>query len=379
MASAGAGLRQAECVRLAVYTNGRGAPERYLQRRIARSSAAAAFAAPRTVGELADELGVAAAYVEDEVRHLVDREVMVKVGGAGALRYQTDFVIASMAVQQEIYRSVEGLVARVGPAVRDALAAAEGDLRAIGFHGASRPWGDLLWTLVPMSFYEAHGRYCKRDGAGSWKEAPERKDGGQWFAVGYEGYEERDRAPFFWKGGNNFEDAKWDGGRAEFYNPGVEGLGLRAGMLDSREIRTVVALVEADAPDQGCVAELVMRGLVERIEVPGQGIRLQPTLLVFTHEQRRRVLEVLEPVLHLYDGMIREAYAFSHAAMASRVPRRLHDQIWPFLGGFVDDVKGYLLRFLVEEGGASLPAVPRTSALGMYVSYGRSGEGATHP
>ena len=46
--------RQADPVRLTVYTDGRGAPERYLRRRIARSIAAAAFDAPRTVEELAD-------------------------------------------------------------------------------------------------------------------------------------------------------------------------------------------------------------------------------------------------------------------------------------------------------------------------------------
>ena len=370
--------RPADPVRLTVYTDGRGAPDRYLQRRIARSIAAAAFEAPRTVGELADALGVPAVYVEDEVRHLVDRELMAEVGRR---RYQTDFVIASAAVQKEVYRGLEGLVARGGPAVRDVLHGAEAEVRAIGFHGASRPWGALLWAVVALSFYAAHGRYCEREGVRSWLQAPARRDGGQWWAVGYEGYEQGDRPLFQWKSGNNFETVEWDGVGAVFHNAWVEGLGLRAGMLSPREIRTVVAMTKGEPADEGCVADLVMRGFVERVDtvrdggggLAPDGTGLRPALPVLTGAQHARVLEVLEPVLRLYDGMIREAYALGHAAMAPRVPKRLHEQLWPFLGGFADDVKGYLLGYLVEEGLVPLPAEPLTSTLGMYVRYGPKG------
>ena len=374
----GRGVRQADPVRLAVYTDGRGAPDRYLRRRIARSIAVAAFEAPRTVEELGDELGVPAVFIEDEVRHLVERELMAEVGGR---RYQTDFVIATAAVQRAVYRGIEGQAARVGPAVRDALRAVEADVRAIGFHGAARPWGELLWALVPLSFYAAHGRYRERESVGSWLQAPARRDGGQWWAVGYEGYEAGDKPLFYWKAGNNFESSHWDGVRAVFHNAWVEGLGLRAGMLSPREIRTVVALAKGDAADEGCVADLVMRGFVERVEaaggegggLAGGGAGLRPALPVFTEAQHARVLEVLEPVLRLYRGMIRETYALGHAAMAPRVPTRLHEQLWPFLGGFADDVKGYLLGYLVREGLAPMPVEPQRSALGMYVRYGPEG------
>lgn len=374
----GRGVRQADPVRLTVYTDGKGAPDQYLRRSIARSIAVAAFEAPRTVEELGDELGVPAVFIEDEVRHLVARELMAEVGGR---RYQTDFIIANAAVQREVYRGIEGLVARVGPAVRDALGGVEPEVRTIGFNGAGSPWGELLWALVPLSFYTAHGRYCEREAVGSWLQAPARRDGGQWWAVGYGGYEAGEKPLFYWKGGNNFESSEWDGVRAVFHNAWVEGLGLRAGMLSPREIRAVVAVAKGEAADEGCVADLVMRGFVERAEaaadggggLAGDGAGLRPALPVFTEAQHARVLEVLEPVLRLYDGMIREAFALGHAAMAPRVPKRLHEQLWPFLGGFADDLKGYLLGYLVGEGLAPLPAEPRRSNLGMYVRYGPKG------
>jgi len=275
-------------------------------------------------------------------------------------------------------------VARDGASVRDALRRLEPDVRAVGFHGAGRPWGEILWTLVPMTFYTAHERHCERERIGSYAQAPDRRDGGRWYAVGYETGGGSEPA-FPWRGGNNFEHARWDGASAVFHNAWLEGLGLRAGMLVPEDIRLLVALVapggtggvrapaDADGPGAGRLADLIARGFVERLEEPDRGVVLRPTLPVFTREQQRRLLEVLGPVLDIDGRLVREAYAFCHAAMEGRVPRRLHDQLWPFLGCFVDDVKGYLLRFLVEEGTVTVPRDPSTSTCGMYIVYGPRG------
>ena len=124
-----------------------------------------------------------------------------------------------------------------------------------------------------------------------------------------------------------------------------------------------------------------MRGFVERVEAAtdgrtgwaGGGTEPRPTLPVFTDAQQAGVLAVMDPVLRLYGETIREAYALGQAVMAPRVPKRLHAQLAPFLGGFADDAKGYLLRYLLDEGLAPLPVGPGNNTLGMYVRYGTRG------
>ena len=356
----------AEPIPLTVYTNGSGAPDSYIRRRLTQSIVLAAFPTPRTVEELADALGVAAPFIEDELHHLAAVELVARIGSD---HYHTDFVIASLDVQRRVDQDIEALVARHGGAVRDAFARVEAAVRDVGFHGADRPWPELLWTLVPLTFFVAQGRYCAQHGL-DW-DAPPRSDGGRWYASGFEG-EGGASAPFFWRGGHNFETANWGSVTATFQNMWFEGLGLKAGMLAPHDIRLIVGeaipgAAPRDGDDDARAAELVMRGFLERAGASGQE-RLRPTVAVYTRAQRERLLAVLSPVLELHAAILPEAYAACRARLAPEVPRRLHAQLPAFIAGLVGATGGHLLGFLVDRGVLQLPADPATSTLAMCIT-----------
>ncbi|MGI6610919.1 MAG: RNA polymerase sigma factor [Limnochordia bacterium] len=151
-------------------------PTSFVSRAIAQNVAAAAYEGAATVEEIGRKTGIPAFYVEEELRALVDHELMRKVGN----RYLTDFLI----LRHEGFKAVHDVMSNVAEQIAEpfvaSVLAARGEIQGIGYDFAGKSFSEQLWTLLPFAFRET--------AAGSHRALvpPPRRDGGRWFVYGWE-------------------------------------------------------------------------------------------------------------------------------------------------------------------------------------------------
>lgn len=129
-----------------------------------------AYYSPVTVRELALELGIPTAYLEDEVALLVKYGLLnrlpIKSEGAcpsssGRDRYQTNMIIYTEEYMGELYERLTplctGQLAEILSSLRGQLA----PLRAIGFRGADMEDDRLLWPLLWLVMHRGNNRFAQ--------------------------------------------------------------------------------------------------------------------------------------------------------------------------------------------------------------------------
>lgn len=109
----------------------------------------ACYRQPRTVEELAQQLGIPAAYIESDLKWLVEREFIAREGSS----YSTSFLIRNEADKQDQYAVYLKHKNALSDKILDELIEAEDAVRAIGFHGSDKPYDKLLWMLIYQFAY----------------------------------------------------------------------------------------------------------------------------------------------------------------------------------------------------------------------------------
>lgn len=126
-----------------------------------------AYYTPVTIRELALELGIPTAYLEDEAALLVKYGLLHvlpagKESGSGRDRYQTNLVIFTEEYREELYEKLTPLcltgLTGILQTLRDQLPA----LRAIGFQGAEFTDNRLLWPLLWLLLHRGSNRFGQR-------------------------------------------------------------------------------------------------------------------------------------------------------------------------------------------------------------------------
>ena len=133
---------------------------------------------PSTLEQLSVEIGVAMPYMEDEVKRLVEAELLVEEKG----KYVTNFLIASKDAQLEIYNAQRkkskersGLFNQI---VSDILP----QLHELGIAGKLLSDNDFKWTILSILADKMNESVA---GYMGWPHIFERKNG-QWGIMGYE-------------------------------------------------------------------------------------------------------------------------------------------------------------------------------------------------
>ena len=148
---------------------------------------------PSTAEEICAATGVPMCYIERDIEWLYEREFLVKTGR----KYQTAFFITDKA-HTEFMNGIYGKLSGAYAAALERIAAAEKDIRSLGFHGSDFKWNRLLWPML-MIFASTCIRtseiikvYDKR------VELPMRTDGGKYQPTGSVKYDDED----IWHGYN---------------------------------------------------------------------------------------------------------------------------------------------------------------------------------
>jgi len=143
----------------------------------------AAYQKPLTVLELSIELGISAPYMEDEVRSLVQNQLMRELPGG---KFQTDFVIlpaANLQVKHRIYERCfpEYFDRLIEILERNRERLSTGNLNSAGFS-----WDRLLWVYLHIVTDRMLDLFQEENCLFPFlSDIPIRPNGGRWIALGW--------------------------------------------------------------------------------------------------------------------------------------------------------------------------------------------------
>jgi len=258
----------------------------------------ACYQHPKSLDELTSLLGIPKAYLEFDLKWLVEHEFVIYEKG----KYYTTFYINSRSEMQKSYGVHCSLKEQVSDVIVNGLLEAEDTIRQIGFHGSDVPMDKLLWYLIYV-----FSRYFQEDNEDNavWMEKPLRPDGGKYYPLGfiedweditewtldnrgfaYNGY--MTSYSFFWFGLYNFGESEIVDMMDKFTPEWIK----RHNLLDDI-IKADFDISWITEEQRFDLAKLVEKGFVEI-----KGDKAIPRFAVFTEEQFKRLeKEVFEPIV----------------------------------------------------------------------------------
>lgn len=155
------------------------------KRKLAQNILLAAYEEPASIKELCVELGVSAAYIEDEVSALVENQLMKEVSRG---KYQTDFVILPGNNGKVLYSIYENCFPEYYEKLMGFLNQHKELLSTGKFNLPNFSWERLMWVYIHMFTEFVLDNFrpenCKTV---MYQEMPQRPKGGRWIAFGYKG------------------------------------------------------------------------------------------------------------------------------------------------------------------------------------------------
>lgn len=329
---------------------------------LAQTICLAANKRPKTVAELAEEVGTHPGYVEQTVEDLVRGEVLVS---ARKGTYLANF----LAFDGEDWRRLMGLVREPAGESAKRFTAAEGRLRAAFERGplaaSGWAWADVKWAVYAVMVANmGANRALSPQHRPPWPERP----GGQYWLGGYE--EASGMAPVWTTGFNThgpMPTLKW----GYFWTHGLRrqytGFGddrkrvvevFADGPLTEPE---ALGRLEGDAEHwRGVIADLVKAGFLARSDgayrlmIPvftqGDSDVLTPEVDAVAGPVMR---EVAEPVTARVDGLLDEM-GYS----------KRREQFAQWHRWLISNIMGEALRFLMEQGMLPRPPDPAPETFG---------------
>lgn len=299
----------------------------------------------RTEEELADLLGLPAAYVESDLKWLLEREFVEKSGSG----YATSFPVISNADEQGKYGVLLRHREKLSDVIVRELAEARDAVREIGFYGSGRPYDRLLWLLIYQFCRSLHISYpdVKRS---------VRMDGGEYLPLGFDRTEEEyaETVPgisgwsyngsmqhdnFYWFGMYNFGRSVIEE-MMDAYTPE----GKRMQDLLCELIRSDFRITGYDEPKKFLLAKLVQDGFVTL-----QGEQALPAFCIFTREQYNRLREeIFAPIAERLKPELPGLMADLEAYYKGRLPRHLQSYHQTMVALALHDI-AFLTTFLAFE------------------------------
>lgn len=143
-----------------------------------------AYAKPLTISEIADAIGVSAAYIEPVVKRLVDGQLMRCV----ANRYYTDFAIATEADRTANLPAILKLAEKITPELWGYIDEGLSELRGRDYYKRQAKYAaqKLESSYITKSIQSAvlNIRDAAYGGMQPFSEYPDRPNGGKWYAMG---------------------------------------------------------------------------------------------------------------------------------------------------------------------------------------------------
>lgn len=161
-----------------------GKPWNLLKSLASKNIVLEAYNNPSTVEELSLALGVAAPYIEDELKNLLETEVMVKCGDG---RLETNFVILDAKTQKRLIELCEEAGKKVCPLICETIEKNINRIRKVGFINHDMPKEYLYWCLLYITLERLMYKVIEDRKIEST--VTKRPNGDEWDLTAYENWE----------------------------------------------------------------------------------------------------------------------------------------------------------------------------------------------
>ncbi|MBO4931615.1 MAG: sigma-70 family RNA polymerase sigma factor, partial [Clostridia bacterium] len=157
--------------------------DRAIDNLLAQNICISAYESPKTVTEIASDIGCAADYIEDSLAELVKCQCMKQTKD----KYQTMFPIWSREVYDDVFRKGFELCLSHADEILDTLFSLVDEIKAVGFTGSDKPFEKLLLTLLVVLGRETENDFFDTANLPFESHIESEK---RWYILGYTGRSE---------------------------------------------------------------------------------------------------------------------------------------------------------------------------------------------
>lgn len=144
-----------------------------------------AYYTPMTIRELSIELGVASAYLEDEILLLEKYKLITTLPGG---KYQTNLLIFTESYTEEFRKSAVPLCSDALVSVYDGISKKLDAIKKISFIGSDFEENRLLWNLTYILLHYGHSKFEKKNNKDEKKDEIYRGATGINYGIDYDEY-----------------------------------------------------------------------------------------------------------------------------------------------------------------------------------------------
>lgn len=161
-------------------------PFELIKRKIPKNILLETYRNPATVEQLSLELGIASAYLEEEVEILVQNDFLKEVSG----KYQTNFCIVSSKAQADIYERLEQDGKEIAELLEQYLDAGRDyfENKGIRWNYGFQSYESMKWTMLMRMADRLWEEALMQLGIMPDENYPVHPDGSNWIITGYEEY-----------------------------------------------------------------------------------------------------------------------------------------------------------------------------------------------
>lgn len=310
---------------------------------------------PVDIGEISAELGVPAAYIEEELSSLVE-EQFINEKGSG--KYQTDFIIITSDMKENIYPLLEELSCQMAEYFLKEVSKLEKSIRKIGFIGCDKPWEELLWSAVPACSINCYLPLLE-DFVPSM-----RPHGNSWKLIGFEGT----KKDYPWSG--DLSTYSYLGGKFTQNIFITNNLTYRIGFLDKEEavffhncLTGKIDVQSLKEENKEMAAQLISKGFfIKEADI------IRPNIICLTEEQYMSFNTLISPSVQYFTGNILYKYAEQVSAeLKKHIPSAFSDDIHFAANMLISESLGLTLKYLIDKDILKMPEDLSASVKGMYV------------
>ncbi len=336
-------------------------PNSAMERRLPMNILLEASENPSTIEELSMALGVAAPYMEDEVRLLTDATLLRRMGN----KYVTDFYIMPWDTARKLRRALRSEAPAHTAAVKAIATAALPLLRQISPDVAHWPDSDLLWWLLPWvheTALFAEPRYIS--------DLPERSCGPEetWGIVGFEMADEPEEELCFMGRGTCIHV----GGLSGLYNYEhvCKAMWRRIGALTKPQATLLLALAHGERSLSTLSA--AERDVWHTIEgryahaTDGRAV-MDLILLTVPGEQTLREAITAHPAFPRLKKAVTTAFDRLTALLAEQMSATLRPQLDYVASNELLNLRMMVLNDCLADGTLTLPADPEHATVGIWL------------
>ncbi len=332
-------------------------PERAMKRKLPVNILLEASENPSTMEELSMALGVAAPYMEEEVRLLTEATLLKQVGD----KFVTDFYIMDGETQRLLRRTLRENARAHTEAVtaiaRDALPLLQGMCPHL-------PANELLWWLLPHVHEEAlfsHPSYVS--------DLPERPcgKGETWGIVGFEKVAPDWQPCFLGRSTASVAGGLW--GIYNYDHP-CEAMWERIGGMSGQQAALLIALATGYRPlSTLTAAERAVWGTMDGIYAHEDGGFAVPDVVLLTANQLAELDALIRrhPAYAALADAVDADFRRLRAILKQRSSPILHDQLNYVASNELVNARMMVLNDCLADGALSLPEHPEKSTIGIWL------------